>query len=113
MIWAPADGPQVLEDHERLLELRRGWGEQYLEERLQDAGGFTWSSTWYLERELPMVAGFWEGETYGGPFRTVFYYDEPTGRLYGINWLCYAPNLSKHVYMREALAIAETFEPLP
>jgi hypothetical protein len=111
--WEPAPGPEILDDHAYLLERRRRWGEGYLDETLQDAGGFVWSQSSFLGAELPELAGFWEGPTYGGPFRTTFYYDAPTKRLFGINRLCYAPNLPKHVYMRETLAVAESFEPRP
>jgi len=111
VVWMPADGPEILEDHDALLELRRQWGRKYLEEELQDAGGFTWSTEMFLDEEHPMLAGFWDNQTYGGPFRTIFHYDPGRHRLYGVNWLCYAPELPKHVYMREAYAIAETFVP--
>jgi hypothetical protein len=113
IMWEPAAGPEVLEDKEYLLERRRRWAEGYLDESLQDAGGFVWSLSSFLGAELPELAGFWEGSTYGGPFRTTFYYDAATKRLFGINRLCYAPNLPKHVYMRETLAVAESFEPRP
>jgi len=65
----------------------------------------------FLTDEVPKLAGFWEGDTYGGPFRTIFYYDQVSGRLYGLNLLVYAPGLAKHPYMRELHAIAETFRP--
>ena len=112
VMWRGAiEDAAVLEDQAALLEQRRHWGEIYLEEELQDAGGYTWSTVSFMGAELPMLAGYWSGETYGGPFRSIFYYDESSKRLYGINWLCYAPNLPKHIYMRETQAIAETFEP--
>jgi hypothetical protein len=113
IIWEPATGPEILEDQDFLLERRRRWAEGYLDEQLQEAGGFAWSLTSFHGEELPELAGFWEGPTYGGPFRTTFYYDAETKRLFGINRLCYAPNMPKHVYMRETLAVAESFEPRP
>lgn len=111
VMWEPEPDPTVLEDRERLLEMRRQWASEFLEEELQDAGGFEWTRTLFATAEVPMLAGFWEADTYGGPFRTIFYHDPRANRIYGINLLTYAPNLPKHVYMREALAVAETFRP--
>lgn len=111
IIWEKAESAEILEDPDALLERRRAWASAYLEESLQEAGDFAWSLVMFNGSELPELAGFWEGSTYGGPFRTTFFYDTSTGRLFGINRLCYAPNLPKHVYMRETLAIAETFAP--
>ncbi len=104
---------QILEDREGLLELRRSWGARFLEENLQDVGGFRWNDEPFQEHRLQVLAGFWEAQegTFGGPFRTFFLYDEAKRRLYGINLLCYAPGMKKHTYMRETLAVAETLKP--
>ena len=111
VMWVTLEGTEPLEDQDWLLELRRRWGRSFLEEELQDAGGFRFSQELFLGEEHWMLAGFWENETYGGPFRTLFHYDAATRRLFGINWLCYAPELPKHPLMREAFTIAETFQP--
>jgi hypothetical protein len=113
IMWQRVDDPAILTDEDQLLDLRRQWGRQFLDEDLQDSGGFTFSRELFLGVEVPMLAGFWEGETYGGPFRTIFYYDAPSARLYGINMLTYAPGMDKHPFMREAHAVAETFQPRP
>jgi hypothetical protein len=111
VMWATLENTDALADRQWLLELRRRWGETFLEESLQDAGGFQWSEEIFLGREHLMLAGFWDNQTYGGPFRTLFHYDAASRRLFGINWLCYAPQLPKHPLMREAFAVAETFQP--
>lgn len=113
IFYEVVEDASVLEDREQLLAIRRRWGSDFLEEQLQDAGGFRWTEVEFRGERLPMLAGFWDQEIRGGPFRTIFRYDEATGRLYGINWLCYAPRLDKHPFMREAHAVAETFVPRP
>jgi hypothetical protein len=115
VFWAQIDPADVdLDDHDALLELRRRWG-HFLDETLQDAFGFTWAGEMFRGEQWPMLAGMYEtnvGE-YGGPFRTVFLVDVPSQRLYGVNWLCFAPNLAKGPLMREVHALAETFVPRP
>jgi len=103
----------MLDDHDALLQLRRSWGERYLNEKLQDAGGFEWSKVDFAGRKLLTLSGFWEAKEkdYGGPFRTFFLYQPEKHRLYGINVLTYAPGMRKHPYIREAMAVAETLRP--
>jgi hypothetical protein len=113
VFWQDVPDADVLTRQEELLELRRAWGREFLEEDLQDGAGFTFSQELFLNEEVLKLAGFWEGETYGGPFRTLFYHDAPSGRLYGLNLLTYAPAMEKHPFMREVHAIAETFHPRP
>lgn len=103
----------LVADRDLLLELRRSWGSRFLEENLQDIAGFIWDETDFAGRRLPVLSGFWEAKegTYGGPFRTIFLEDPESGRLYGINVLCYAPGMRKHPLIREAMAVAETLVP--
>jgi hypothetical protein len=111
VMWVTLENTDSLADREWLLELRRRWGGTFLEESLQDDGGYRWSEEMFLGKEHLMLAGFWDNQTYGGPFRTIFHYDAASRRLFGINWLCYAPQLPKHPLMREAFAVVETFQP--
>lgn len=111
VMWQRVDDPEVISREDELLELRRQWGRQFLDEELQDEGGFDFTRELFLGEEVPMLAGFWEGATYGGPFRTLFLYDPLKGRLYGVNLLAYAPAMDKHPFMREVRAVAETFRP--
>ncbi len=103
----------LLDDRKQLLELRRRWGEKYLNQRLQEAGGFQWSKVDFAGRKLLTLSGFWEAKDkdYGGPFRTFFLYAPKKKRLYGINVLTYAPGMRKHPFIREAMAVAETLHP--
>jgi hypothetical protein len=107
-----ADSTMVT-DQDLLLEMRRSWGARFLEENLQDIAGFEWDEAPLGGRQLPVLSGFWEAKKgdYGGPFQTYFYFDPNRQRLYGINVLCYAPGMRKHPLIREALAVAETFQP--
>jgi len=107
-----ADSTMVT-DQDLLLDLRRSWGQRYLEEKLQDAAGFTWEEANFGGRRLPLLTGFWEAieGTYGGPFLTFFLHEPDRGRLYGINVFCYAPGMRKHPLIREAMAVAETLVP--
>jgi len=41
----------------------------------------------------------------------LFLLDEPSRRLFGINWFTYNPQGDKHPYLREARAVAGTFVP--
>ena len=113
VIWEPLEDVTILEDSEALIEIRRRWGRDYLDEQLQDAGGYQWERASFAGGDWPQLAGFWANEAYGGPFRTIFLQDPDRKRLYGINWLCYAPNMRKHLFMREAYAVAETFRLRP
>jgi len=115
VFWRDVDPATIdLEDTATRLQLRRDWG-VFLEERLQDLFGYTWTREIFRGEEWPMLAGLYEvdagGEIFGGPFRTVFVLDGPGRRLYGVNWLAFRPHKPKHVYMREVQAIAETFAP--
>lgn len=115
VFWREVDPSKVdLEDQEELLSLRRRWA-GFLDESLQDAFGFRWEMEMFRGEEWPELSGMYttdEGD-YGGPFRTIFLLDVSSGRLYGINWLCYFPNNDKHPFMREARTVAETFVPRP
>lgn len=103
-----------MDDPQLLLALRRQWG-LFLEEAIQDAYGHTWSAEVYRGDTWPALAGMYEipAANVGGPFRTIFLTDPPTKRVYGINLFTYNPQGDKHPYLREALAIAETFVPRP
>ncbi len=113
VMWQQVDNPNVLADQPFLLEQRRAWGKEFLDEDLSEAGGFEWTLEDFRGDTVPKLAGFWEGDTYGGPFRTIFLYDPHRRRLFGLNMLCYAPNMDKHPYMRETHALAETFRLRP
>ncbi len=103
----------MIEDKEVLLDLRRSFGERFLDEELQDAGGYQWSEVNFAGKRLLTLSGFWQAKKkdYGGPFRTFFLYEKEKRRLYGINLLTYAPGMRKHPYIREAMAVAETLKP--
>jgi hypothetical protein len=111
VFYRVVDDPDILADRDRLIEIRRSWGERFLGENLQDEMGFEWRKDLLGDESLDVLAGFWKvaDETKGGPFRTFFIHDPSIGRLYGINLLTYAPGMDKHRFMREAHAIAETF----
>lgn len=106
--------PVDLSDREALLALRRQWG-LFLDEALQDAFGFEWTLEMFRGEEWPMLDGLYEipAADLGGPFRTIFLHDPLSGRLYGINWLCFYPKGEKVTYLREVRAIADTFVPRP
>lgn len=115
VFWKEVDPSQVdLGDHDALLALRRSWG-SFLDERLQDAFGFTWTRDEFRREEWPRLAGMYEtGEqSYGGPFRTIFLLDVADRRLYGINMYVFFPNGPKHEFLREARIVADTFVPRP
>jgi hypothetical protein len=99
-------------DEAALLELRRRWG-RFLNETLQDDFGFRWELADFRGQEWPKLSGMYRTGDYGGPFRTIFYMDEGSHRLFGITWLTYFPGQDKHPWMREARAVAETFVPRP
>ena len=48
----------------------------------------------------------------GGPFLTYAFYDEPTGRLYLIDGMVFAPNYPKREFLRQLEVIAYTFRTL-
>lgn len=45
----------------------------------------------------------------GGPFLTYAFYDQPTGRLYLIDGMVFAPNYDKREFLRQLEVIAYTF----
>lgn len=101
-------------DPQVLLALRRQWG-LFIDEAIQDAYGHFWSATVFRGNTLPQLAGMYEvrSANLGGPFRTIFLTDIPGKRVFGVNTFTFNPQGDKHVYLREALAIAETFVPRP
>jgi len=118
VFWKEVEEPGAWDmddpDPQVLLALRRQWG-LFLDEVIQDGFGHTWSATVFRGDTLPQLAGMYEvrSASLGGPFRTIFFTDVPTKRLYGINIYTFNPNGDKHPYLREALAVAETFVPRP
>lgn len=115
VFWKEVDPSEVdLSDHEALLALRRSWG-AFLDEKLQDAFGYTWVMDEYRREEWPLLSGMYEtGEqSYGGPFRTIFLLDLTGNRLYGIDTYVFFPNGPKHEFLREARIVADTFSPRP
>ena len=114
VFWKTLEDPAGfdMEDPEALLELRRRWG-GFLDEALQDLYGYTWSTEMFRGETWPQLAGMYEvvEAQVGGPFRTLFLLDEPTRRVFGINWFTYNPQGDKHPYLREARAVAGTFVP--
>lgn len=55
-----------------------------------------------LDGEIGPVGG-------GGPYLSYAFYDQPTGRLYLIDGMVFAPNFSKREFLRQMEAIAYTF----
>jgi len=114
VFWKTLEDPEAfdMEDPEALLALRRRWG-TFLDEALQDLYGYTWSTEMFRGEPRPQLAGMYEvlSAQVGGPFRTLFLLDEPSRRLFGINWFTYNPQGDKHPYLREARAVAGTFVP--
>jgi hypothetical protein len=114
VFWKTLEDPAGfdMEDPEALLELRRRWG-GFLDEALQDLYGYTWSTEMFRGETWPQLAGMYEvvEAQVGGPFRTLFLLDEPSRRVFGINWFTYNPRGDKHPYLREARAVAGTFVP--
>lgn len=55
--------------------------------------------------------GYWESseDLYGGPFVCFFVHDRVRGRIWMVDCLVYAPGFDKHILLREAIAVAETF----
>jgi hypothetical protein len=45
----------------------------------------------------------------GGPFLTYAFYDEPSGRLYLIDGMVFAPSFKKREFLRQMEVIAFTF----
>jgi hypothetical protein len=115
VFYTAAPDPAVLQDRDALLALRRRLGAALLQERLQEAGGLTWARADFRGDSTLTLAGFWESEggEGGGPFRTFFVYDAQRRRLYAINALVFCPGMDKHPWMREAIAVAESFRTLP
>ena len=67
----------------------------------------------YEVRGLWHMVGEENGEKFpfgaGGPFLTYAFYDEPTGRLYLIDGMVFAPNYPKREFLRQLEVIAYTF----
>lgn len=70
-----------------------------------------WSFGTLGQYEAVRMDGYWESseETYGGPFICFFIHDRVRGRIWLVDCLVYAPGFDKHILLREAHAIAETF----
>jgi len=70
----------------------------------------------YEVRGLWHMVGEENGEKFpfgaGGPFLTYAFYDEPTGRLYMIDGMVFAPNYPKREFLRQLEVIAYTFRTL-
>ena len=70
---------------------------------------------WSLGEFGPYTAvrmdGYWESsvETYGGPFICFFIHDRVKKRVWMVDCLVYAPGFNKHILLREAIAVAESF----
>ena len=64
-------------------------------------------------RGLWHMVGMMDGEKVqfgmGGPFLTYAFYDQPTGRLYLIDGMVFAPNFDKREFLRQMEVIAYTF----
>jgi hypothetical protein len=58
-----------------------------------------------------VMEGYWENseDLFGGPFICFFVHDHVASRLWIIDCLVYAPGFDKHVFLRELVAVAETF----
>lgn len=67
----------------------------------------------YEIRGLWHMVGIENGEKFpfgsGGPFLTYAFYDEPTGRLYLLDGMVFAPNYPKREFLRQLEVIAHTF----
>ncbi len=67
----------------------------------------------YEVRGLWHMVGEENGEKFpfgaGGPFLTYAFYDEPTGRLYMLDGMVFAPNYPKREFLRQLEVIAYTF----
>ncbi len=67
----------------------------------------------YEVRGLWHMVGEENGEKFpfgaGGPFLTYAFYDEPSGRLYLIDGMVFAPNYPKREFLRQLEVIAYTF----
>jgi hypothetical protein len=94
----------------------------------------SWSYTKFGEHNAVRMDGYWESsvDMYGGPFICFFVHDRVRGKIWMIDalvyapvcffvhdrvrgkiWmidaLVYAPGFDKHILLREAVAVAETF----
>jgi hypothetical protein len=69
--------------------------------------GFETRGLWHMvgDREDGTKAAF----GMGGPFLTYTFYDEPTGRIYMISGMVFAPNFDKREFLRQMEVIAYTF----
>ena len=58
-----------------------------------------------------LLDGVWQNEKHmiGGPFRSYAFYDESQGRLYLVDSSVFAPGEHKWPYMRQVIAMANTF----
>jgi hypothetical protein len=67
----------------------------------------------YEVRGLWHMVGEENGEKFpfgaGGPFLTYAFYDEPSGRLYLLDGMVFAPNYPKREFLRQLEVIAYTF----
>lgn len=64
-------------------------------------------------RGLWHMVGIENGETIefgmGGPFLTYTFYDQPTGRIYMIDGMVFAPGYNKREFLRQLEVVAHTF----
>jgi len=70
---------------------------------------------WSMDKFGPYTAirldGYWESsvDMYGGPFIAFFLHDRAKARVWMVDCLVYAPGFDKHILLREAQAVAESF----
>ena len=71
----------------------------------------SWSVDEFGPYEAVRMDGYWESsvDMYGGPFICFFVHDRVSGKIWLVDCLVYAPGFNKHVLLREAVAVAETF----
>ncbi len=71
--------------------------------------------SWSLDEFGPYSAvrmdGYWESsvEMFGGPFICFFIHDRVRHKIWMVDCLVYAPGFDKHILLREAVAVAESF----
>jgi hypothetical protein len=65
----------------------------------------------FLGRPAIRISGWWGNRKLvgGGPFRSYFFYDESSGRVYLLDLSLFAPGYDKTALMRNLEAIAQTF----
>ncbi len=70
--------------------------------------GFESRGLWYMVAD-DEEGGFRQRSAMGGPFLTYTFYDEPSGRIYMIDGMVFAPGFDKREFLRQMEVIAYTF----